>query len=65
MVFNKNQRKKASDIFEKLGLTMLVVAAGDLIVGQPSTLRLLLDIVGVLLGINLLVVSIEILKGDE
>jgi hypothetical protein len=63
MTLNKDQRKKASDIFEKIGVTILIVSSGDLIIGPPSIRKFLIDIFGALLGIILLITSIFALKG--
>jgi hypothetical protein len=62
---NEEQIKKSSDILEKLGITLSIASIGDVIVGSG---RLFLDILGILLGTALLLISVLILgaiKNDK
>ncbi len=65
MALNKDQRKKAADIFEKLGVTVLIASIGDIIVSKLSDARIYWDISGLFLGVTLLVLSIIILGGTR
>ncbi|MFQ5866132.1 MAG: hypothetical protein ACE5IW_12995 [bacterium] len=63
MALKKDQRKKASDIFEKLGVTVLIASIGDMVVGKSVDSRIYWDILGLFLGVILLTISIFILGG--
>ncbi len=65
MALNKEQRKKLSDVAEKLGVTVLIASVGDAIVNIPTIPRMGLDIIGSILGMILLAASIRILKGEN
>ena len=61
MGLNKDQLKKSSDILEKLGITLLIAAIGDMVVGNFAGTRIVWDIIGISCGFILMIMSVSIL----
>jgi hypothetical protein len=61
MALNKDQLKKSSDILEKLGVTLLIASIGDMVVGKLVGVRIIWDVLGVIWGLILMIISVVIL----
>lgn len=64
-MLNKDQQKKSADIFEKLGVTVLIAAIGDMLVSESVINRIIWDILGILWGIILMIMAVLILGDDK